>query len=293
MHLGPRRSLCTTYFGSRFNLGTAQFSWLDNGQSDGFYATVARGDGRKLTDASVYFSRMFFDERSPYGEEPTSCSSFREEGDIRTAQHKDTALVLYNPHPLLGTFKRLRLGIFRPLLFSKPEELWVGNVRVPELNYLSGTMETVAIRDGEVYIGIRPLRLNDLGQARQAHLQIQTYSDRLAILMSSFEGWTPRAFSFEEIMNINAGFVFEIRDAHEFASFAEFREFLTTATVEDQYDLSHRRTTTYRRDGLTLSARYSPYQTGFQHVTVSGQNLEQPQLSIEHTHDPKCALSNN
>ncbi len=292
LHLGPRRSLCATWFGKRFSLGTTQHSWLDNSQTDGFYATVARGDGRSVRDAAVYYSRMFFDERYPYGETPNPCTNFRNEGDARAVQHRDTAMILYNPFPLVGSFKRLRLGLFRPILFSRPEELWVGNVRVPDLNYLGGAMVPVAIRDGEVYIGIVPLRLTDHGQSRQAHLQVHTYSDRLAILMSSFEGWGPRTFRFEEIMETNAGFLFVMRNADAFGSFAEFREWLAAVEIEDQYESSSRRTVTCRCGDLSLSARYSPYQTGFQHATVNGRDVETPQLAIEGMPDPRCALSN-
>lgn len=92
------------------------------------------------------------------------------------------------------------------------------------------------------------------------------------------------------IVATNAGFVCEVRDASEFASFAEFRDWLAAAQVEDAYDLSHRRLTTYRRDGLTLSARYSPYQTGFQHATVNGRDLETPRLAIDGMSDPGCGL---
>jgi hypothetical protein len=34
------------------------------------------------------------------------------------------------------------------------------------------------------------------------------------------------------------------------------------------------RTTTYRREGLTLSACYSPYQSAYRYVSVNGKALE-------------------
>ena len=271
-HSGPRRSLISTYFGEGFTLGTSQYAWLDNGQSHGFFATVNKGEQVRPEQAAVYYARMFYDDRSPYKEIPEESSCFRDDGEIRTVQHDGTALVFYNPQPYYGRFSRLRTGVYRPLMFNRPRELWVGDMRVPSLNILQEKLERIAIDEESVYVGIIPMRLTDLGQAKNGNLQVHTYSDHLAVLMSSFEGWGAQDFSYEEIMTACAGFVFEIQPAAAYGSFAEFREWLAAAQVEDAY-YADMRTTTYRREGLTLSACYSPYQSAYRYVSVNGKAL--------------------
>lgn len=290
--LGPHRSLLTTWYGRDFSLGTSQYSWLDNGQGHGFLATVKTGPKVRPEDAATYYARLFFNEEYPYGEVPPAKSSYlKDNGDIHTVQHEGSALVLYNPLPRYGSFKRLRTGVFRPLDFSQPRELWIGETPVPTLNLICDRLAPIAIDEGQVYVGLIPLRLTDRGQAREAHLQVQSYSHHLAILMSSFEGWSAREFDYEEILDTNAGFVCELQPADAFASFAEFRRWLAQASVTDHY-YADMRTTSYRRPGLALASCYSPYTSAFRHASINGQPVAlDPPLRLTGLPDPGCGLA--
>ncbi len=277
-HLGPRRSLITTYYGEGFNLGTSQFSWLNNSQAHGFYSTLTVGPAGRPDGAAAYYARMFFDENSPHGESPQPCYCFNDQGDLRTVQAENAALVCYNPLPYYGRFRRLRTGLFRPLAFSRPRALFVGERQLPHLNGYADRLAPVALDEGAVYIGIVPLRLTNLGQSRQAHFQAMTFGDHLSLLWSSFEGWQPQAFTYEQILSVCAGFVFEIHPASAFASFAAFRQWLAAGEVEDAYYVDMR-TLVYRRAGLKLECCYSPYHHGFRHVRINGAALETPQYA--------------
>ena len=281
--MGPRNSLITTYFGEGFSLGTAQHPWLDTGES--FYATVAKGARRHPADAAVYYSRMFFDDNTPYGENPKLTNFFREQGEVRTVQHEKTALVFYNPRPHQGTFQQLRTGIFRPLQFNRPQEVFVGETPVPHLNFVSDQMAPIAINEGAVFIGIIPLRPNHLGQAKMGDLRLHTYAGHLAIQMSSFEAWQPRAFSYDEIIGVNAGFAWEMRAASEFESFAHFRRWLAQAQISDLWQ-NEMRTVCYRQGSLKLAASYSPYQSAFRFVSVNNRALEKPVLAVRNLENP-------
>ena len=288
--LGPRRSLISTYYGEGFTLGTSQYGWLDSGQASGVYATISKGAQVRPDQAVVYYSRMHFDEAYPFGETPVPLAAFKETGEIRTVQHQNAAMVFYNPIPVNGSFRRLRTGLYRPLNFSEPEELWIGDTKVPTLNLICDRMAPIAINEGTVFVGIIPMRLTDRGQARKAHLQVHTYSRHLAIQMSSFEGWGPQSFSYEEIVATNAGFILEIHPAASFSSFAQFRQWLAEAHVSDDY-YADMRTTTYTRSGLELSACYSPFHSAFRHATVNGAPVAQdPCLRIEGMKDPGYGL---
>ncbi len=287
--MGPRRLAITTYFGKRHTLGTARYSSGDNAQAQGFYATIAKSDKQGPHHAAIYYANMYFDDRSPYGESPFTCGSFRQEGEIRTLQHEDTAMVFYNPLPYFGTFKRLRTAVFRPLRFSRPLDIYVGDVQVRNCNHLGHKLDPIAIDEGAVYIGIVPLRLTDLGQSRNCDLHIHDYAGQLTIGISSFEAWVPRSFSYHEIIQVNSGFVFEIHSAEKFASFAAFREWLGRARVEDTYygylEVGMR-TTTYEREGLKLSAAYGPFQSAFRYASINDAPVASPSISIKGIADP-------
>lgn len=284
-HVGPRRSLCTTWYGRRHSLGTAQHSWLDIGHAHAFVANLAGPRDGDLYGAATYFARMFVDEHCPYAEAPFTSPVFKEEGETRTVQHESTALVLYNPLPLTGTFKRLRTGIFRPLQFTRPRAVFVGETEAKGLNLTSERLLPVAIDEGTHYVGIIPLRLTDLGNCRKAHLQILTARDKMAILISSFEGWGPQSFSYERIIETNAGFACEIRDATDFASFADFRQWLARTVVEDDW-YAGMRTIAYRNGRHELAASYSPYQSAFRFASIDGRPVEEPVFAVSGMPDP-------
>jgi len=216
--------------------------------------------------------------------------NFDDAGEIRTVQHEGAALVFYNPLPHNGNVKRIRTGVFRPITFNRPVELWAGEAKVPTLNYMGEKSVPIAINEGTVYVGIIPLMLfTGLQQARKANIQIQTYTDQLAVLFSSFEVWSPEARTYSQILGFSTGFVFEIQAASDFESFAAFRTWLANAEIADDY-YADMRTTTYRRNGLTLSACYSPYQSVFRYATVNGKQVGNDPLVITGLPDPGCAL---
>lgn len=293
---GPRRSLLTTYFGDSWSLGTSQVSWLDNAQAHGFYATLARGlDGdavRGPANASVYFCRYFADDDYPYGEQakPTGC--FRDAGFIRTVHHRNTAMVFYQPIPKQSRVRRLRTGVFRPLWFSQPKEIWVGDEHVANgRTFVSDALQPIAIHEGRQYVGVVPLPLSaGSEQSRKAVLQVQSLQEHLSILISSRETWQPEELSYQTLMETFGGFVFEIHSASDFESFENFRHWLAEARVEDDY-YALMRTTTYEREGVTLSASYSPYESAFRYASINNAAVGSPVFQITGQTDPGYALA--
>jgi hypothetical protein len=287
---GPRRSLLTTWYGADYSLGTSQYSWLDNAQADNFLITISRGPRRHPDAAALYYSRMFFDENCPYGETPELSSLFREQGETRILQHRNTAMVCYNPIPYYGQFKRLRTGIFRPIMFSQPREIYAGDTYVNQMNLITDRLDPIAINEGSVYVGFIPLRLTRHELAREAHLHIHTYSDHLAIQMYSFEGWGSKDFTYEQILETHAGFICEVRPASDFASFTAFRQWLAAATVSDAY-YARMRTLTYQRPDLTLSACYSPYQSALRYCSINNVAQPTPTFQLDGMSDPGYGLT--
>jgi len=232
---------------------------------------------------------MFRDERCPWFEPPHTSSCFRDEGEVRTVQHRSTAMVLYNPLPLSGRLQRIRTGVFRPLRWHRPRSVWIGEDEAPALNLTSERLAPVAVDEGSHYLGIVPLRLTDRGNCRKAHLQVTDRGGMLSVLISSYEAWGQQTLSYEQIVETCSGFVFEMREAADFASFSDFRRWLAQAVVEDDW-YADMRTTTYRRDGLELAACYSPWQSAFRFAAIDGEAVEVPPLAIDGMADPGHAL---
>ncbi|HEY3333199.1 MAG TPA: hypothetical protein VGK19_24405 [Capsulimonadaceae bacterium] len=290
-HLGPRRSLLTTYYGEGFSLGTSQYSWLDGVQAHSFYATISHGQKRSPQDAAVYYTRLFFDEENPYGERPVVTGCFKDYGEIRTIQHEGSAMVFYNPHPIKKSVQKIRTGLFRPMMYHAPRELWVGETRLPQLNGMFEQFAPIAIDEGDVYVGIIPTSTAPpLMSARKAALQVHTYSSHLVIGMTGYENWSPTDLSYEQIIETNMGFVFEIHAASGFASFAAFRAWLAKGTISDDY-YGNMRTTTYRTDKVELSTCYSPFTSMFRHASINRKAVEVPVSQVDGMPDPGFGIA--
>lgn len=265
--LGPRRGSITTYYGKQYSLGTAQYDWLDGSQAHGMIACIHKASTVTPTSAANYYTRMFYDENAPLTPDELATHNFIDGGEYRTVQHRNAAMVFYNPLPLESSVKRIRTGIFRPLWFSKPNAIYMGDVLLNDNNMISATIQPICIDEDDSYIGITPLRLTDLGQSRHADMEIQMHSNELAILISSYEDWGPRELTYKQILHTHAGFVIEVHDATDWPSFEAFRESIKQAVVED-YEYALMRRTRYQHHGIELAASYSPAHSMFRFATA-------------------------
>lgn len=284
-HMGPRRSLITTWFGNHVSLGTAQYAWLDNKQAHGCIANIARENRRHPSANARFFTRFFYDGQCPYVHPTSLTNCFSDQGESRTVQHEGTAMVFYNATPYHRHVTRLRAGIFRPIRFHKPQQIRVGDTELVSFNNIFDKPLPIAINEGTAYVGIIPMRLTDHGQSHNGPMEIMTRADHLSILFSSMQHWSARELSYEQLVETNNGFVLEVHDADKFTSFDAFCEMLNEAVVEDAW-YANMRTTSYTRPGLALSSCYSPWQSAFRHVTVNGKALSQPLLDIHGMDNP-------
>ncbi|MAX26735.1 MAG: hypothetical protein CMJ19_19760 [Phycisphaeraceae bacterium] len=268
--MGPRSGSITTHYGKHYSLGTAQYSWLDGKQAHGMIATIHQQNKTTPDAAANYYTRLFYNEEAPLLPEelPTHC--FNDMGEYRTVQHRHAAMVLYNPHPFTTSVQRIRTGIFRPLWHHKPKAIFHGNQNLDGHDLISDTLLPITIDEGPCYVGITPLRLTDLGQSRHADIQICMQDQELAILISTFEGWGPQTFTYNQILHAHTGFVIEVHDATDWPDFKTFRQSLGNAIVED-YELALMRRTRYEHHGIELSASYTPAHSLFRFAT--GQDV--------------------
>ena len=265
--MGPRSGSITTHFGKHYSLGTAQYSWLDGKQAHGMIANVHRKKARTPKASANYYTRLFFDENAPLHPDQLITHCFNDEGEYRTVQHRNAAMVLYNPHPYYNPVKRIRTGIFRPTWYHKPNAIYLGDQLVGDTDLISDTLAPITIDEGDCYIGITPLRLTDLGQSRHADIEIKVQDKELAILISSFEDWGPRELTYDQVLHTHAGFVIEVQDKEDWPDFESYRKSLAEAQVED-YEHALMRRTCYIHNGIELSASYTPTHSMFRFSTA-------------------------
>lgn len=268
--MGPRSGTITTHYGKHYSLGTAQYSWLDGKQAHGMIANVHKQNAATPKAAANYYTRLFFDENAPLHPDDLATHCFNDEGEYRTVQHRNAAMVLYNPHPYYNPVKRIRTGIFRPTWHHKPKAIYVGDLLVGDNNLITDTLAPITIDEGNCYVGITPLRLTDLGQSRHADLEINVQDKELMILISSYEAWSPQELTYQQVINTHAGFVIEVQDASDWPDFESYRKSLAQAEVED-YEYAMMRRTRYAHHGIELSAGYTPYHSMFRFST--GQDI--------------------
>jgi hypothetical protein len=264
--MGPRQGTLTTYSGNHYSLGTAQHGWLDGSQAHGMIACIHKAKTVTPTSAANYYTRMFYNDDAPLNPDDLATHNFADRGEYRTVQHRNAAMVLYNPLPFESAVQRIRTGIFRPLWFTKPNAIYLGDTRLDGSNMIQSAIQPVCIDEGDCYVGITPLRLSNLGQSHRGDMEIQMHSNELAILISSFQDWGPRELTYKQILHTHAGFLIEVHDATDWPSFDAFRESLSHAVVEDdEYALMRR--TRYQHHGIELAASYSPAHSMFRYAT--------------------------
>jgi hypothetical protein len=275
--MGPRQGNITSYFGKNYSLGTAQYSWLNGNQAHSMIACIHKSQHATPTAAANYYTRMFYDENAPLLDEQIATHNFTEEGEARTVQYRNAAMVLYNPHPFYESAKRIRTGIFRPLWFTKPNAIYVGQQALKDMDHIQARLEPITIDEGASYVGIHPLRLTDRGQSRHADLQIQMHGNELAILISSFEGWGAKDLTYNQVMYTHSGFVIEVHDAQDWPSFDAFRKSFAQAIIEDEeYALMRR--TRYQHNGIELAASYNPIHSTMRYAT--GKAIDKTSITL-------------
>lgn len=135
--VGPRQGNITNYFGKHFNLGTAQYSWLDGRQTHGMIACVHHQAKASPDAAAYYYARMFYNDEASCINGQIDQSCFNDRGEYRSVQHQNAAMVFYNPLPLQDEIKNIGTGIFRPIDLNVPDQIYVGDTCINDCNFIT------------------------------------------------------------------------------------------------------------------------------------------------------------
>lgn len=257
-------ALLTTWHDADHTLATSSGAHACGGgsQHDAFFLGYRRrrpdpGERLGVEDVRTAFSRYVFN-----GEQPATESSLLvDDGRKVCVQQGGAAIVLYRPGiRILHDISSMRLAIVFPLHCNEPDEVYLGETPVLDLEGAAETPETVFIRDGITYLAFRPLDLTDYG--RPAAVTVERVEKFLTVNFYNYQG-PPRSlnFPYQAALFTQNGFVVEVASAPDAGSFADFRAAILAASLEDEI-VAGIRQVHYRRGSVDMSIHYDPTDEG-------------------------------
>lgn len=161
-----------------------------------------------------------------------------------------------------GAMGRVKIEVDGKILESFPQEF-------PESS-------TIFIDEGAVYIAVIPL----IGRHAERKCAMKVSETEEFIMVSLYNLDGPKQEMTDREMNkLGNGFAFEIRDASDFESFADFKAKISDFRVMDRLYSSVRRVH-YANPENRLSIELCPYTNTVKYATVNGLLHQVPQFEI-------------
>ncbi len=182
-------------------------------------------------------------------------------GNLATLQHKNTMLVLSSPQdpriknepyhtitPDKDTSLQTTLGLF--CFQQQPTwELYVNGARVTALPVACKAGDTILLKDGVSFVGIRPLASTNLGRDAEVVISADAQLENLqgggktkpSLLINQYNYKSTKTLAQAGIdaAAIDAaygGFIVKVADVTEYPTFEAFRDAFTALTVQQQWD---------------------------------------------------------
>ncbi len=259
------------YMSESYGIGTATREFHNGNHTDSFFVSYRRKDKPAgPADVRNVFVRYIINEKG------LSETNMMYDGGRKFAFQKDnTAMVLYKPR-LQRDYKNeteyesadvssLKLGIFLPKRFSRPDCIMLGDTPYSESFKRSEKPTSIYIKDGTTYMAFHPLCIDDKG--RGAAIEIDENDEYIIISLVNYKGCNKK-FKERDLLHIRNGFVCRVSSADECASFEEFVALAKEHTLTDEYlSTPHTRqtclrTVLYQSKDCKLSCEYSPVSEG-------------------------------
>jgi len=271
-----------SYLSPSFTLATANRDWLNGDQHDIFIlkATTGHKPGGPQPCRTL-FTRYVSGHKIPgrdnyYPDLKKSSTSdlLHEEGRRHCLQHEKVALVAYWPKRRLtkAPTGKLALNVLLPCHFSTPDEAWLGDLRFGEGEVETATPAPLFVREGETFVALLPLAVDDAGRTVAARLE-----RRGAYLVAEYLNYEgqERQFTEADLLPLRNGVV-AIAEETEGRDFAEWRRQVTETSVRDYtlYAGGETRQIEVDYEGLALRLRLNHATESVQFATVNGKAVE-------------------
>ena len=286
-----------TYQTKYYSIGWATEDWHNGVQCTSPAVEYKRVDKpKKSGEHRIVFSRYLIND------EETENQAFMDQGRKMSFGDKNKAVVLYKPkstsikpehtdelfdalaanyrsQEITGNLgvKSAKLAILIPLHGKDVDEILLGN----EVTNSSKESKSIYIKDGDVYIGIHPLTVTDLG--RENTIEIKKRDGFLEIDLINYHG-KKKDFSRREFILCRNGYMISVSSKEEIASFEEFVKKESETEIKEEYLVSvHSRMTYVRKveiehPDVSLSCEYSPSTEGIKHISKGDYAINIPKL---------------
>jgi hypothetical protein len=258
--------LATTYQEEDFALGTSEGDWGFQAE-ECFLQYRLHQPARGVQDVRTGYSRFLINDDVPGDIHPNHNGLFTGETDwltdhgrYHTIQHERVAIVLVSPNLRLADKPLTRLEC----AFILPEHL----TSVEKIELADGH---VWIKDGPIYLAIRPLGATDWGRPSAVHIEkVNRYR---IVCMPNYVG-PSRTFTRKELAGTVNGFVIVAGSSRD-GSFDRFRDRIAAAKVLD-YHSAGSRTCRYQLDQLEMAISYGTASGQTRFISINGKVPARP-----------------
>ncbi len=262
----PGEILCTTYQEEDFALGTAEGETWE--QAEPFSLAYRRqAPATDVAHIRTAQTRVLINDQRPGEVEGAECGPYRGEavflhdhGLTHTIQQDRVAMVLARPVLRLAgqPITSLRYSVILSTHFGEIEEV-------------SLVDDHVFMKDGPIYLALRPLNATDWG--RKDAVRIEPVNKYLEISFFNYEG-EERTFSEEELSRTLNGMIAVVGLSKE-KSFDEFKNEVGNGELLDYYT-SEARTVRYRLGDTTLGMNHAGLPDRVRFATINGRPISRP-----------------
>jgi hypothetical protein len=216
-------SFLSVYMLPEFGVGTATRAMC--GQSDVFHATWATGKTGASPLAGIrsiyprYIMNNKLDEFLSTRQYPVNIN---DDGRGIAVQDHELSLLAYSANDLITAgITRMELAILLPVWFNDVDEIYVGDDKLKSDRLSMAEQCPVYIRDGEIYLAIKPLSGSNLG--RKYAMELRRYPAFRTLSLINYEG-APRDFDPAFLRQCRTGAAFIIGAKADFGDFSAFRK---------------------------------------------------------------------
>jgi len=258
--------LCTTYQEEDFALATAEGETWEQAEPF-FFAYRRQAPATDVAHIRTAQTRFLINDQRPGEMENAECGPYRGEviflhdyGLTHTVQQSRVAMVLTRP------VLRLAGQPVTSLRYSVIFSAHYGEIE--DVSYADGH---VFLKDGPIYLALRPLNATDWG--RKDAVRIEPVNKYLDISFSNYEG-EERTFSEEELSRTLNGMIAVVGLSKE-KSFDEFKNEVCNGELLDYYMLGMR-TVRYRLGDTTLGMCHAVLSDRIRFATINGRPVPRP-----------------
>ena len=270
----------TTYMQPDYTLGSALRDFSAGCQTNAFQITYRKKPlVTRQADIGTVFTKYLVEKNG-------SAARLDEHyiydvGRKMCMQKENSALVLYKPkHWADKGVTLMALAIQLPAMYSAPGEVCIGGEHIcvdGEGVLYRGGLSDIVLRDGNVWMGFRPLNVDCVGES--VGIVVERDARFLSFLFVNHQG-APVSLAMKDAVSIRNGFIAEIRSADEIGGLAEMRALLDSWEIRDRLSVldtnSRERYVDAVRPGCAFRTCWAPITEDIKYATVDGKDVPAP-----------------